>query len=69
MRIAIRNLEIEDFGTLWSMDWYPLLKERDTIYLEICQQQREFSFVAEHDDHHLARITELLALADGGGAR
>ena len=54
MRIAVRNLELDDFGTIWSMDWHPLVKERDSIYLEMCLQQRELCFIAETDEDEIA---------------
>jgi len=44
---GIRNITLDDFARLWAMDWQPLVKERDSIYLEICQQQRDLCFVAE----------------------
>jgi ribosomal protein S18 acetylase RimI-like enzyme len=49
MPVTIRNLKQEDFQTLWEMDWQPLIKERDSIYLIIAVDQQQTSFVA-HDD-------------------
>lgn len=45
--MRIRNIEQQDFFTLWSLDWSPLVKERDTIYLTLAVDQRELCFVAE----------------------
>lgn len=43
----IRNLRQEDFFTLQDLDWSPLVKERDSIYLVIAIDQCPTSFVAE----------------------
>ena len=45
--MLIRNCRQEDFFTLWEMDWTPLPKERDTIYLVLTVEHSELSFVAE----------------------
>ena len=56
MEIRVRNLEQDDFLALLRSDLYPLIKERDTIYLEIVQQQREFCFIAEVPEKRFAGI-------------
>ncbi len=56
MEIRVRNLEPDDFLTLWQSNLYPLIKERDTIYLEIIQQQREFCFIAEVSEKRFGGI-------------
>jgi N-acetylglutamate synthase-like GNAT family acetyltransferase len=48
--MRIRNCTQEDFFKLCEMDWAPLPKERDTIYLTLTIEHSELSFVAE-DDH------------------
>ncbi|MBN1807569.1 MAG: GNAT family N-acetyltransferase [Planctomycetes bacterium] len=50
MSIAIRNIEQEDFARIWEMDWSPLIKERDSIYLVIAVDQAPLSFVACDED-------------------
>ncbi|MBA7584665.1 hypothetical protein ES708_26622 [subsurface metagenome] len=47
--MRIRNCTQEDFFKLWEMDWAPLPKERDTIYLILTIEHSELSFVAEDD--------------------
>lgn len=48
--MRIRHLLKEDFPRLWKMDWDPLIKERDSIYLIIAVDQRDISFVAENEN-------------------
>jgi GNAT superfamily N-acetyltransferase len=45
--VLIRNCTQEDFFKLWEMDWAPLPKERDTIYLILTIEHSGLSFVAE----------------------
>ena len=47
--MRIRNCTQEDFFKLLEMDWAPLPKERDTIYLILTIEHSELSFVAEDD--------------------
>ena len=47
--MTIRNCTQEDFFNLWEMDWGPLPKERDTLYLIWCVDHSELSFVAEDE--------------------
>jgi GNAT superfamily N-acetyltransferase len=58
-RMRIRNCTQEDFFKLWEMDWTPLPKERDTIYLILTIEHCGLSFVAE--DGHGAWLGVLLA--------
>ena len=62
--MRIRNLEQHDFQRLWQMDWSPLVKERDTIYLLIAVDHRETSFVAEEDGEWLGVLLSTRS-ADG----
>jgi ribosomal protein S18 acetylase RimI-like enzyme len=50
MPVAIRNIEQKDFPALWKMDWSPLIKERDSIYLIIAVDQSPVSFVAYDEE-------------------
>lgn len=45
--MRIRRLRQDDFLKLNTMDWSPLTKERDSIYLIISIDQSECSFIAE----------------------
>ena len=45
----IRNLKTDDFFLLNEMDWTPLPKERDSIYLTMAVDQQPCSFIAEDD--------------------
>jgi GNAT superfamily N-acetyltransferase len=47
--MLIRNCAQEDFFKLWEMDWAPLPKERDTIYLVLTIEHGALSFVAEEE--------------------
>ncbi|MBT4512331.1 MAG: GNAT family N-acetyltransferase [Chloroflexi bacterium] len=46
----IRNLRVEDFFLLNELDWSPLPKERDSIYLLMALEQQPCSFVAQDDE-------------------
>ncbi len=48
--MKIRNLGIDDFFLLNELDWTPLPKERDSIYLLMALEQQPCSFVAQDDD-------------------
>ena len=54
--MRIRNLRKEDFFLLNEMDWDPLPKERDSIYLFLALDQGDCSFVAEDDGGFLGVI-------------
>lgn len=45
--VKIRNCTQKDFFKLQEMDWAPLPKERDTIYLILTIEHAALSFVAE----------------------
>jgi N-acetylglutamate synthase-like GNAT family acetyltransferase len=47
--LRIRNLNKDDFFLLNGMDWTPLPKERDSIYLFLALDQPDCSFIAEED--------------------
>lgn len=64
--MRIRNLSQEDFTTLWEMDWSPLIKERDSIYLVIAVDQQQTSLVAEDDDGNRLGVLLATRSADGG---
>jgi GNAT superfamily N-acetyltransferase len=49
LTMLIRNCTQEDFFKLWEMDWTPLPKERDTIYLILTIEHGSLSFVAEEE--------------------
>lgn len=65
MEIAVRQIVQGDFAAIWEMSWWPLVKERDTIYLEICQQQRPFSFIAETDEPEGWRVAGAILAGRG----
>lgn len=48
--MKIRNLNPEDFFVLNELDWTPLPRERDSIYLLLVLEQAPCSFVAQGDD-------------------
>ena len=54
--MQIRNLRKEDFFLLNQMDWDPLPKERDSIYLFLALDQTDCSFIAEEDGGFLGVI-------------
>ena len=45
--MKIRTCTQNDFFKLWGMDWTPLPKERDTIYLILTVEHSRLCFVAE----------------------
>ena len=47
--MQIRNLRKEDFFLLNQMDWTPLPRERDSIYLFLALDHTDCSFIAEED--------------------
>jgi len=47
--MIIRNIRIDDFFRFNRMDWSPLPKERDSIYVIICANHAECSFIAEEE--------------------
>ena len=51
--MQIRNLRKDDFFLLNQMDWTPLPKERDSIYLFLALDQTDCSFVAEEGSRFL----------------
>ena len=51
--MEIRNVRISDFFRFNAMDWSPLPRERDSIYLLICASQAGCSFVAEESGEFL----------------
>lgn len=63
--MRIRNLKQEDFTRLWEMDWSPLIKERDSIYLVIAVDQQGTSFVAEDEDGEWLGVLLVTRSADG----
>ena len=63
--MRIRNLKQEDFTRLWEMDWSPLIKERDSIYLVIAVDQQGTSFVAEDEDGNWLGVLLVTRSADG----
>jgi len=52
----IRNLEKKDFFLFNQMDWSPLPKERDSIYIILAIDQADCSFVAEEDGEFLGVV-------------
>ena len=54
--MRIRKLKKKDFFLFNEMDWSPLPKERDSIYLIFAIDQAECSFVAEEDGEFLGVI-------------
>lgn len=62
----IRNVTVEDFFLLNEMDWSPLPKERDSIYLTIAVDQQPCSFIAEGDDGRFLGVVLASRAADGG---
>lgn len=48
--MRIRNLTVDDFFLLNELDWAPLPRERDSIYLTIALDQQPCSFIAQSDD-------------------
>jgi len=67
MPIAIRNIEQKDFPALWKMDWSPLIKERDSIYLIIAVDQSPVSFIAYDEESPDNWLGILLATRSGNG--
>jgi GNAT superfamily N-acetyltransferase len=47
--MRIRNITVDDFFLLNELDWTPLPKERDSIYLTMALDQQPCSFIAEDD--------------------
>ena len=45
--MKIRHLTANDFFLLYSMDWSPLPRERDSIYLTLSVGQSACSYIAE----------------------
>jgi len=54
--MRIRKLEEKDFFLFNQMDWSPLPKERDSIYLNLTIDQADCSFVAEEEGEFLGVI-------------
>ena len=63
--MLIRNCRQEDFFDLWQMDWDPLPKERDTIYLVLAVEHRQLSFVAEEEEGNWLGVLLASRSADG----
>ena len=63
--MKIRNLQLDDFFLLNELDWSPLPKERDSIYLLMALEQQPCSFVAQDDDGVFGGV--LLASRGAGG--
>ncbi len=54
--MRIRKLKKKDFFLLNGMDWAPLPKERDSIYLFLSVDHADCSFVAEEEGKFLGVI-------------
>ncbi len=54
--MEIRPLTADDFFLLNQMDWSPLPKERDSIYLTIAVGQADCSFIAQANHEFLGVI-------------
>lgn len=54
--MRIRKLRKKDFFLFNRMDWSPLPKERDSIYLVLSLDQADCSFVAEEEGEFLGVI-------------
>ena len=65
MEFGVRQIVQDDFAVIWGMSWWPLVKERDTIYLEICQNQRPFSFIAETEEPGGRRVAGAILAGRG----
>jgi len=63
--IVIRNCTQQDFFRLCELDWAPLPRERDTIYLILVTEHGGLSFVAE--DHCGTWLGVLLASRSADG--
>ena len=63
--MRIRNLTVDDFFLLNELDWTPLPRERDSIYLTIALDQQPCSFVAEDENGEFLGV--LLASRGAGG--
>ncbi len=63
--MIIRNCQQEDFFRLWEMEWDPLPKERDTLYLIWCVDQSELSFMAEDERGSCLGVLLASRSADG----
>ena len=72
----VRPAEPNDFDFLWSLDWSPLVKERDTFYLLALSMQSRWAYIAEvasrqagvllaseDDSHSRLYINHLLVLS------
>lgn len=66
MGFRIRTVGPGDFKALLDYDWTPLLRERDTIYMTLCHDQRRYCLAAE--DEKGAALGYILAArsAEGG---
>ena len=63
--MRIRKLRKNDFFLLNELDWAPLPKERDSIYLILAVDQSACSFIAEHEGEFLGVVLATRG-ADGG---
>ena len=54
--MRIRKLKKKDFFLFNEMDWSPLPKERDSIYITLTIDQADCSFVAEEEGEFLGVI-------------
>jgi ribosomal protein S18 acetylase RimI-like enzyme len=64
MNITIRHLRAEDFPAIARINYAPLIRERDTIYLVLAQDHRRFSFVAQDATGRLQGVALGLGAAD-----
>ncbi|HUU27230.1 MAG TPA: GNAT family N-acetyltransferase [archaeon] len=62
--MRIRKLKKNDFFLLNDLDWSPLPKERDSIFMIIAIDQADCSFIAEEDGKFLGVILSTRS-ADG----
>ncbi len=63
--MRIRKLRKEDFPLLNGLDWSPLPKERDTIYLLLAVEQGGLSWVAEEEDGAFLGVVLATGSPDG----
>ncbi|OGG05600.1 MAG: hypothetical protein A3F83_09780 [Candidatus Glassbacteria bacterium RIFCSPLOWO2_12_FULL_58_11] len=63
--MRIRKLRKNDFFLLNELDWTPLPKERDSIYLILAVDQGKCSFIAEQEGEFLGVVLATRG-ADGG---
>ena len=54
--MRIRKLKKKDFFLFNQMDWSPLPKERDSIYITLSVDQADCSFVAEQEEEFLGVV-------------